>query len=123
MPTSPTVIIIIVSLSMMNAIGTVHVVKYSAEPSQFSDMHYHDLDLKFKDKYTFYDISEVWLTDDHCLTECNYQKFCRYGYFFNSVCYICNKSAEDYMLDWRTTLGADGQKKKAADGKLWRRNR
>ena len=104
-------------LITINVIKAVHVVRYNAESSHFKWLHYNDLDLAFKDKYMLEEIPEV-LNDGNCLSECNYVRVCRYGYFLNSVCYICNKTAEDYLIDWTKIEG-----KKQADGVLYKRIR
>ena len=109
--------LILIALLMWKSIRSEHIVRRSNESSLFDDMKVMDLDLSQKTKYTFLEIAEVGKPTD-CLHECNYEKLCRYGYFLQSICYICNITAENYLIDRRKRT-----EKTVADGKLYRRVR
>ena len=108
--------IVIALLSVIKKMATVSVLRYKSEHTEFQNLVYKDLILKFKHKYTLFENAQV-ISDINCLSECNFYSYCIYSYFHNSICYICNKSAENYVVDWRKLPG-----KREADGKLWRKN-
>ena len=109
--------VILIANLIINNVKSVHVVRRSNVSSEFSQLIYQDLDIRHKEKFMFLQIEEVVENYD-CLSECNFEKLCRFGYFLNSICYICNKSAENYLIDFRNTPG-----KKATDGTLFRRTK
>ena len=102
---------------LMNFVKTEHIVRRSAVNALFAQSVYNDLDLRFKSKFVFEEIYDVKENYD-CLSECNYNRSCRFGYFLNSVCYLCNVTAQIYQISFLDTPG-----KKSPDGTLFQRIR
>ena len=92
------------------------IVRFNKEPIDFLDVHYHDLDVNRKDEYVIVEIEQV-STHFHCLKECYYEKYrCQFSYFIQSVCFVCNQTAQDFFIDFRDSPG-----KSKTNGRLFKR--